>query len=255
MSITDHWRTHPADFDEVARYFGFVGVPAVKGMRAPGAIDLDVASNPGSQILCRVALHPPLGYAPAIDPAVVLQTPHSVGGGAVMACGMSTPWPPELSVWCNGPFSSPAVWVARMVVHAWQGGKGCGLLPVNLLEGAWGQALMWLSGALRALFAQAPLSDAHAILAPLFTARGVPESLTTVYYDLVRSPPVGLFGLYVPSRRLGFIDTDGTPRNGNRFGTMIVVWGKPEYSGIHTAHLSKPDTDDSFPALEACYVE
>lgn len=280
---TDHWRTHPEDIADILRYFrldlcaacGGKGtldawstltrngctVCMGSGRNRLAGFDLDVASNEGSVVRCRVSLQYDGGPIERVDASVVLQTPVTVGGGGVNACGITIAWDPRLLVWCNPPYSSPAPWVVRMLLHAWAGGRGVAILPQNLLEGAWGQALLWLAGVRRVAFAQVPVSEAHAVLGPLFHGKGVSTSTQREYQDMIQSPPVGKFGLYIPSRRIGFIDTDGIPKNSNRIGTMIIAWGMDtqdsKYSGVHTVTWPRRiyPANEKFPVIETATNE
>lgn len=252
---TDHWRTHPADIVDLLRYFGLDRCAACVGERSAlhsldqqcrqcqgsgrnkhAGFDLDVASNHGSMVPCRVALYANEGILSDVSAPDVLQTPVTVGGRGMSGCGLTREWDPGLLVWANPPFSGPAPWVVRMLLHAWRGGRGLGVLPLNMLEGAWGQALLWAANVPRVVFSQLPVAAAHAVLGPLFAAKGVSEEMVREYYALIKSPPAGRFGIYIPTRRLGFIDLDGTPRVSNRIGTMIISWGFADaaHSGFHS---------------------
>jgi hypothetical protein len=264
----DNWRTHPDDFAVLATEAGLVidGLPAV---------DVDACTNSGSQVLCRVGLCGDGNHGPitGLDWSVVKQTPVNVGGGHVNASGLGSLWPGELTFFCNPPFSTPAPFVCQWILHCMAGGRGAGLAPCNMPEGAWTQALLLLAGAQR--FAWGPgftdatfggpggrlrrppcgkFGDIAPVLQALFASKGVPTSLQRYCAAVCAAPPVGRFGLFIPSRRLGFIDPDGTYQSSNRQGTMGVMWGLPEGSplvGIHTVVWARRENPQpiKFPAL------
>lgn len=251
MADTDNWRTDPGDFADFAAHAGFfipTAPTGIVGVRpAIAAVDLDPCSNEGSQIPCRVSLCGDGSRGPlcTLDYSVVAQTPVSIGGSLVNADGLGGPWPGDLSVWCNPPYSDPAPWVVQIVLHALQGGRGCGVLPCNMLETAWGQALLIACGARRYVLGEPAETSGHALTAALhalFTARGVPMHLSRLLQAVLTAinegrPFLGTFGLYIPSRRLGFIDPAGEYQGSNRTGIMALAWGFPvedPRTGIHS---------------------
>lgn len=240
MSDTDHWRTHPEDFADLARLGGLLQpCEDTDGNIWPmPAVDLDPATNEGSLIPCRVGLVGDGSRGPIchFDYGPVAGTPVTLGGSKVNASGLRDPWPGALTVWNNPPYSNPSPWVVQIILHIAQGGRGAGVLPCNLLESAWGQALLLMAGCGRRVIGAGPgdgtqpaLTRGTAVLHALFAARGVPSTLGRYLQWCLSEvwPYLNTVGLYIPSRRVGFIDPEGDYQGQNRQGTMAVLWGLP----------------------------
>lgn len=225
----DSWCTQLEDFA------AFCEAVEIEGL------DLDTASNASSRILCRVAFTDTSDSTPERSDTewaeLLVHVERTPGGRQEPRSGLQHAWPPSLSVWCNPPYSNPASWVACMMVHWLQFGRGIMLLPNYGLDTAWGQAVL-------AMIAYSnPAEDARdkglvahnlckAILALCDTRFCAPypaERLRAfadenVLRDLWAE---GLFArVWVPRGRLAFMDPDTlqvVPNN--RGGSMVVYWG------------------------------
>lgn len=200
-----HWRTDAKTLALVARICSL------------DAFDLDVASNEHSLVPARVSL---LGGDEAL-PVRDVGRGKAAPGGRVQthACGLRSVWPAKARCWWNPPYNDLPPWLLQVLWHAGQGGRGAGIIPGNLLETAWGQAL---------LLARVDLTSAIAGLVAAVDGRAQCYALDRWNAEERPTHTDASIDLFMHRGRVAFLDhrrTDAGAIAENKGGSILVFWG------------------------------
>lgn len=201
-----HWRTDPQTT--------LVLVTRICGLES---YDLDVASNEHSLVPARVAL---LGGDDTL-PVRELGRGKPAPGGRVKAtaCGLRSAWPAKARCWWNPPYNDLPPWLLQVLWHAGQGGRGAGIIPGNLLETAWGQAL---------LLARSDLTTAIGQLVAILDGRVQCHALERWAAGDRPTHPDASLKLLMHRGRVAFLDhrrPEASAVAENKGGSILVFWG------------------------------
>jgi len=209
-----HWRTSSPTFELVARICGVE------------VFDLDTASNEHSIVPCRVSLH---GGPESVPIRECTRGTYKPGGRLqVKACGLREVWPAKAVCWWNPPYDDIPTWLLQVFWHAARRGCGAGIIPGNLLETGWGQAL---------LLSRHDLDAAIRQLVDIAGDSGAKEKIETLLGDDrsgdLRVDPDAAIRVFMVRGRVAFLDhrrPDAGPVQNNKGGSVLVFWGHQELS-------------------------
>lgn len=197
-------------------------------------VDFDPGTNASSVVPCRIGYTGSDVCAPPLDVASVGLHPVSPGGKLLPRNGLEHPWPGQLTVYNNPPYSNPTPWVGQALVHALEGGRGILLLPTYGLDTAWAQALLSFLR-LTQLDTRWSRAVADAFMLTLldladsrFNVPVVSERLRNwAHADAIAGVWSTLHcRLWMLRGRLAFIDPETRePAKNNRGGSMFVFYG------------------------------
>lgn len=210
-----HWRTSPTTLALVSEICGVT------------EWDLDTASNEHSIVPCRVSLH---GGPEAIPTRECSRGAAKPGGRVqVRACGLREHWPTRAVCWWNPPYNDIPTWLMQVLWHASRGGRGAGIIPGNLLETAWGQAL---------LLARHDIDLALRQLVDVSGACAARDKVDTLLGEDRQGElpidPDATVRVFMLRGRAAFMDhrrpDPMTPVKNNNGGSVLVFWGHARLS-------------------------